>query len=230
MAKPYFCGITAYQMKKIHLLFLVFAIGALAACSHKKNEGMIVYQLEYQLPDSLRSYGAYLPTEAIIYFKGDSAVNIQKTKEESTTVITYKPTGFMQVLLKSQHKSYVIDYDKKDQAEEMGNMPTFTYTPGKGVKTMAGYQAKSYTMKDKMSLDSTEAWFTHDIVIPPNSLTAVLDTTLGVPLKFSTNQNGIITKATVKEIKFEPVPEGVFTAPAGYEHLTPTQLREMPVE
>ena len=217
-------------MKKAYIFSLLIAVTALAACSHKKNEGVIVYKLEYKLPDSLSSYGAYLPTEATIYFKGDSVVNIQKTEEESTTVITYKPTHFMQVLLKSPKKSYVIDFDKKDQAEEMASMPTFSFTPAKGAKTMAGYQAKAYIMKDKMSLDSTEAWFTKDITIPPSSLTAPLDTALGVPLMFSTNQNGIITKATVKEIKFEPVPDGVFTAPAGYQHLTPTQLREMPVE
>ena len=217
-------------MKKAYIFSLLIAVTALAACSHKKIEGVIVYKLEYQLPDSLRSYGAYLPTEATIYFKGDSVVNIQKTDEESTTVITYKPTNFMQVLLKSPTKSYVIDFDKKDQAEEMTSMPVFSFKPAKGVKKMAGYQAKAYIMQDKMSLDSTEAWFTKDITIPPSSLTAPLDTALGVPLMFSTNQNGIITKATVKEIKFEPVPDGVFTAPAGYQHLTPTQLREMPVE
>lgn len=217
-------------MKKVPVFLLLVFICALAACSHKKNEGVIVYKLAYTLPDSLRSYGDYLPTEAVIYFKGDSAVSIQKTENESTTVITYKPTGFMQVLLKSADKSYVIDYDKKDQAEEMAVMPTFSFTPRKGAKTMAGYKAKAYTMMDKMSLDSTEAWFTKDIIIPPNSLTAPLDTALGVPLLFSTNQNGIITRATVKQIKFEPVPNGVFTAPAGYEHLTPTQLREMPVD
>lgn len=217
-------------MKKIHLFLPALIFTALAACSPKKNEGVIVYHLEYKLPDSLRSYAAYLPTEATIYFKDDSVVNIQKTAEESTTVITYKPTNFMQVLLKSPSKSYVIGYDKKDQAEEMAAMPVFSFIPRKGAKNMAGYQAKAYTMIDKMSLDSTEAWFTKDIKIPPSSLTAPLDTALGVPLMFSTNQNGIITKATVKEIKFEPVPEGLFSAPAGYEHLTPTQLREMPVE
>lgn len=217
-------------MKKIYLFLLGCTIGALAACSHKENQGVIVYHLEYQLPDSLRSYADYLPKEATVYFKGDSAVSIQKSGEESTTVITDKLTGFMQVLLKSPEKSYVIDYSKADQAEERANMPSFTFTPGKGTKKMAGYQARSYIMKDKMSADSSEAWFTHDVVIPPNSLTTVLDTTLGVPLVFSTNQNGIITKTTVKEIRFETVPAGIFTAPKGYERLTPKQLSEMPVQ
>lgn len=218
------------KMKKFQLFLLALAIGALAACSHKKNEGVIIYHLSYQLPDSLKSYGNYLPSEAKVYFKGDSVVSIQQSGQESTTVITYRPTGFMRVLLKSAEKQYVIDYNKADQDEERANMPTFTFTPTNGSKKLVGYQAKAYIMKDKMSADSTEAWFTHDIVIPPSSLTMALDTTLGVPLVFSTNQNGIITKTAVKEIRFEPVPEGTFSTPAGYEHLTPKQLSEMPVE
>ena len=217
-------------MKKNQLLFLALAIGTLAACSHKKNKGVIIYHLSYQLPDSLKSYGNYLPAEAKVYFKGDSAVTVQQAGQEATTVITYQPTGFMRVLLKSPDKQYVIDYNKADQEAEKANMPGFTFTPTNGSKKLAGYQAKAYTMRDKMTADSTEAWFTHDIVIPQSSLTMVLDTALGVPLVFSTNQNGIITKTTVKEIRFEPVPQGIFSTPAGYEHLTPKQLSEMPVE
>lgn len=209
---------------------MTLATGFLAACSHKQNEGVIVYHLSYKLPDSLKNYGNYLPAEAKVYFKGDSVVSVQQSGQESTTVITYKPTGFMRVLLKSAEKQYVIDYNKADQDAERANMPSFAFTPKNDSKKMAGYQAKAYTMTDKMSADSSEAWFTHDVVIPPSSLTMALDTALGVPLVFSTNQNGIITKTTVKEIRFEPVPEGVFSTPAGYEHLTPKQLSEMPVE
>ena len=40
----------------------------------------------------------------------------------------------------------------------------------------------------------------------------------------------MLIKHIVKQIKFEPVPAGVFSTPAGYEPLTPEQLREMPVE
>jgi len=85
-------------------------------------------------------------------------------------------------------------------------------------------------MRDKLSADSTEAWFTHDVLIPPNSLTSILNPSLGVPLVFSYNQNGIITKTSIKQIKFETVPEGVFTVPTGYTPLTPKQLKEMPVD
>ncbi len=81
----------------------------LTACKHQNtNEGFIAYQLEYQLPDSLKQYTAFLPKEAVVYFKGDSTVSLQKSNEESTTVITNRKTGFMRVLLKSPVKQFVI--------------------------------------------------------------------------------------------------------------------------
>ena len=88
----------------------------LYSCSHKKVvEGYITYNLQYQLPDSLRQYLLYLPKTAKVYFKGDSAVSIQQMNDESTTIITHKPTEFMRVLLASRDRKYVIDYSKADQ-------------------------------------------------------------------------------------------------------------------
>jgi hypothetical protein len=40
----------------------------------------------------------------------------------------------------------------------------------------------------------------------------------------------MVTRTTVKEIKFEPVPEGVFTTPAGYKKITPEQFKNLPVD
>lgn len=214
-----------------NLMIAAFALLLFLVACHRKNtdEGLIVYQLEYQLPDSLKQYADFLPKEAIVYFKGDSAVSIQKTKEESTTIITDRKTNFMRVLLKSPARQFVVNYNKNDQAEEIGQLPPHTITMQNETKTIAGYQASKYLVKDKLTGETTAMWFTKDITIIPNPITMMLDSTLGVPLIFSINQNGMTTKTTVKEIKFEPVPATVFSTPSGYTPLTPQQLRQMPV-
>ncbi|EHQ24433.1 DUF4412 domain-containing protein [Mucilaginibacter paludis] len=200
----------------------------LCACGHKKtDEGTITYSVEYELPDSLKQYASYLPKQAIVYFKGDSTISIQEASEESTSVITHANTHFMRALLKSATKHYAVDYDKAAQAEEVATMPSYTFTKTADAKTIAGYHAAKYTLKDKATGENAEAWFTKDVSIIPNSLTTSMDTTLGVPLAFTIKQNGIIVKTTVKEIKFDPVPAGVFLTPKGYEFLTPQQFREM---
>ncbi|MGI4021250.1 MAG: DUF4412 domain-containing protein [Janthinobacterium lividum] len=215
--------------KRIITAFILLVF--FCACKNKTaDEGSIAYQVEYQLPDSLQRYAEFLPKEATVYFKGDSAVSIQKSAQESTTIITSRKTDFMRVLLTSPDKKYVVDYNKAEQAEEIGNLPPHTLIKQSETKKIAGYLATKYLLKDKLSEETTEIWFTKEVAIIPNSLTMLLDSTLGVPLMFTINQNGTKVKTTVKEIKFDSVPATAFATPVGYKQLTPQQLRQMPVE
>lgn len=216
-------------MKKAAFIALLSVI--ILSCKHKtENEGSIIYQVDYQLPDTLKRFAEFLPKQALVYFKGDSTVSIQKINNESTTVILNPKSNFMRVLLQSPRRRYMIDYNKEEQAEEIGNLPPYTITKTADSKSIAGYKATKYILTDKLSQDTTEAWFTKEIAITPNYLTIMQDSALGVPLSFTVNQNGMKIKTTVKQIKFEPVPPGVFSAPKGFTVLTPQQLMEMPVD
>jgi hypothetical protein len=212
------------------LLYPMLLLTLLNSCSHKKiKQGEVTYDIKYQLPDSLNSYKTYLPKTAIVYFKGDSTVSIQQAGAEATTVVTYKPTAFIRVLLRSSSANYVIDYSKPDQAEILPASKGYTYVATNEIKTIAGYKASKYELTDQATGLSSEAWFTKGLAIVPNYLTMIFDTTYGVPLSFTTKQNGIPVTTTVKQIRFEPVPGGVFSVPAGYKKMTPKQFRDMPI-
>jgi hypothetical protein len=217
-------------MEKV-LLYLLIIVALFSSCSNKKiRQGSVSYAIEYQLPDSLKKYLPYLPKSAMVYFKGDSAVSIQQQNGESTTVITCKNSDFMRVLLRSPIKKYVIDYNKAEQAQELASPKGYAYAATPETKNISGHLALRYTITNKATGESGEAWFTKEFSVVPNSLTTVFDTTYGVPLAFTTRQQGMVIKTTMKGIKFESVPEGIFSTPAGYEKLTPKQLRDMPVE
>lgn len=215
-------------MKKGFLLLLSLA-AILTACKHN-DEGSVKYSVEYDLPDTLKHYAQYLPKDAIVYFKGDSTVSIQKLNDESTTVITNQKAGFMQVLLKSPTKKYVINYTKADQDEEKRLMPKFTYKVQKETRTIAGVKAIKYLLEEKLSGETSVDWFSKDVNIVPNSLTLMFDPSVGFPMDFTLNQNGIRVRTKVTAIKYEKVPDGVFTTPFGYIPLTPQQLKELPVQ
>jgi hypothetical protein len=221
--KPFFC----LAMRKTILLLVITAL--FAACK-SKDEGYIKYSVEYDLPDTLRHYAQYLPKDAIVYFKGDSTVSIQKLNDESTTVITNQKAGFMQVLLKSPTKKIIVNYTKADQDEEKRQMPKFNYKPQKDVRTIAGVKATKYLLEEKLSGETSADWFSKDVKIIPNSLTLMFDPSVGFPMDFTLNQNGIRVRTVVKEIKYQKIPAGVFTTPFGYTPLTPQQLKELPVE
>src|ERR1700740_3572452 len=95
-------------------LCCIASLAVFISSCHKKEvrQGKLIYTIEYSLPDSLRSYIAVLPQQAIVYFKGDSTVSVQQAGDAATTVITHKPTDFIRVLLRSSDKKYAIDYSK----------------------------------------------------------------------------------------------------------------------
>jgi outer membrane lipoprotein-sorting protein len=219
-----------YHMQKL-LLFFVLVLLFLNSCGNKKvKQGSITYSIEYQLPDSLNRYKDYLPKTAVVYFKGDSTISVQQANDEATTVITYKPTDLMRVLLRSASAKYIIDYPKSEQTEILPARAGYSYTPTNEIKIIAGHKATKYNLIDKATGAASEAWFTREVSVVPSYLTTVFDTTYGVPLSFTTMQNDIPVTTTAKEIKFEPVPDGAFTAPQGYRQMTPKQFRELPVE
>src|SRR6201996_508512 len=171
-------------MKKA-LFYSVIVSVLFCACSNKKvKQGSINYTIEYRLPDSLKKYLDYLPKSATVYFKGDSAVSIQQQNDESTTIITSRPTDFMRVLLRSSAKKYVIDYNKEEQAEESPARKGYNYVAASVTKNIAGHQALKYAITDKATGETGEAWYTKELSLVPNSLTMALDTTYGVPLSF----------------------------------------------
>jgi hypothetical protein len=215
-------------MKK--LLILAALVTALAACGKKEPQGRIIYTLKYELPDSLKNYIYYLPKEATVYFKGDSTASVHQSADESTTIITNSKTKFMEALLKSPHKKYSVIYSEADQKEERAMMPIFTAKKEAETKKIAGLDATRYTLTDKMTGQTSEAWFTTAIPVAQGYMSQMFDPALGVPLVFSANQNGMITHTEVKEIKLEKLPTGLFSAPAGYEKITYQQLRDMPIE
>jgi len=211
-------------LKMLPVILIVFS-----SCKHKElKQGSVTYTMEYELPDSLKSYAAFLPKTAIVYFKGDSTVSIQQAGADATTVITHKPTNFMRVLLRSDRAQYAIDYKKAEQAEILPPAE-YTYAATTESKTILGHKATKYILTDKTSGAGNEVWFTKEIKLVPNYITTVFDTTYGVPLVFTSNQNGMVTKTTVKEIKFETIPDGVFSTPAGYKKLSPEQFKNLPV-
>lgn len=213
-------------MKKQVLVMLMICAVALASCGKKVPQGKLVYTLTYDLPDNIRQFAEHLPKEAVVYFKGDSAVVIQKMGDESTTVITHQPTKFMDVLFKSPKQSYQVNYTRQDQEEDRSHMPIFEAVKGAQTQTMNGVAAQQYTLTDKMTTENQQAWFTTAIKAPQSYLSVMLDSTLGVPLVFSYNQNGMIIHAKIKEINTDAdVPTGVFSVPAGYQKLAPKDLQ-----
>lgn len=220
-------------MKKIlfSISFILFTAVAFAqsANSGKINEGIIIYTVEWKLPQQMQAMAANFPKELTVYFKGDSSsLKTQSPMYSSTNILNLKK-DYERLLLDipMAGKKISVRFTPEDQDQMQANMPELTSKPGSETKTIAGYTALKYEMTEKKSNQNFEAWFTKDTEIIPNSLSRFFDQSLGFPLEFTTFMNGLSLKALVKEIKSATVPAGSFSASADYEEMTFQQLMQM---
>ena len=220
-------------MKKILfcISFILFTAVAFAqsANSGKINEGIIIYTVEWKLPQQMQAMAANFPKELTVYFKGDSSsLKTQSPMYSSTNILNLKK-DYERLLLDipMAGKKISVRFTPEDQDQMQANMPELTSKPGSETKTIAGYTALKYEMTEKKSNQNFEAWFTKDTEIIPNSLSRFFDQSLGFPLEFTTFMNGLSLKALVKEIKSATVPAGSFSASADYEEMTFQQLMQM---
>lgn len=220
-------------MKKIlfGISFILFTAVAFAqsANSGKINEGIIIYTVEWKLPQQMQAMAANFPKELTVYFKGDSSsLKTQSPMYSSTNILNLKK-DYERLLLDipMAGKKISVRFTPEDQDQMQANMPELTSKPGSETKTIAGYTALKYEMTEKKSNQNFEAWFTKDTEIIPNSLSRFFDQSLGFPLEFTTFMNGLSLKALVKEIKSATVPAGSFSASADYEEMTFQQLMQM---
>ncbi|MXV15534.1 hypothetical protein [Hufsiella ginkgonis] len=215
-------------MKKIILSALAFVFATAAFAQEKIKEGTIIYTVEYQLPDAMKPYASFFPREATVYFKGDSAKSVQVSTRSTTSVITDINASFMRLLLEAGVKKVYVSFTPAQQEEGLMALPEYAYTAGTETKTIGGYKALKYDQKNKKTGVSSEAWFTKDVSVVQNSLTAQIDESLGLPLVFTAAQaNGLTIKVTFKELKAGPVAAGTFSTPKDFQSIAIQDLTKI---
>ncbi len=216
-------------MKKLILCACFTLLCTIALAQTKVKEGTITYTAEYTMPTGMEGMASSLPKELTVYFKGDSAVSMQKMGMANINMITNKKTDYMRLLLDIPvaNKKFSVKFTPADQEVMSDKFPDYAGTAGTETKTIGAYKTQKYTLKDKKTGTDTEGWFTKDIEIAPNSFTMLYDQSYGVPVQFTSQQNGVSMKLTIKEIKEGQVPVGVFAAGKDYEEITFQQLQAM---
>lgn len=216
-------------MKKIILsIACLMAVNSLFA-QPKIAEGVVTYAVEWKLPQEMQAMASGFPNELKVYFKGDSASMITESQMYSSTAILNTSKEYERLLIDipAMGKKFSVIMTPQDQEKIQEKMPELTLKQATETKTVAGYKAQKYNVNEKKTNQDFEAWFTKDVDIVPNSLSRFYDKSYGFPVEFSSFLNGATVKATVKNIKQEAVPAGIFSASKEYEEITLDQLMQM---
>lgn len=219
-------------MKKLILSLALLLVGTCLFAQSVVNkipEGTIIYTVEWKLPEQMQDMASNFPTELKVYFKGDSSSLKTESPMYNSTSILNVSKEYERLLLDipMMGKKFSVVFTPADQEKMIANMPDLTLKAGTETKTIAGYKAQKHDVNEKKSNQNSEAWFTKDIEVTPNSLTRFFDKNYGFPVEFTSYMNGLSVKALLKEIKAGPVPAGSFSATKDYEEITLDQLMQM---
>lgn len=216
-------------MKTIFLSAALTFTTFLGFSQKKISEGIITYSVEWQPTPQMQQRAAMFPSELTVYFKNDSSATISKSAMVNMNTILNSKTEYVRLLIdipmRNQKLSVIFTPDNVEAMKE--NWPEFSLTATAETKIIGGYNAQKYSVKEKKSGKSSEAWFTKDIETAQNSLNQYFDKTYGFPLQFDSFQSGILLKATFKELKEVAVPAGSFSASKEYQEITFERLMSM---
>jgi hypothetical protein len=197
------------------------------------NEGKITYSTSYDIPASQWKNDGSLPTEIVIYFRGDSTAAVVKQG-----IATIKGVS----VLKTNYHSMIIDvpdFNKKlfvlltseEVQKEKSFIPQFTAQNDTSTQIINGYHCFKINLTDNATGYNYELWVTKDVSIVPNSVSRPGSLFGGVPIRFVTFNQGIKIYTELKLIEEISVPKGFFSAskeynPISYEELKKISLSE----
>jgi hypothetical protein len=216
-------------MKKVvFLLCLVLANGT-GFAQQKINEGLITYSISWNVPPQAQAMATSLPTELNVYFRGDSSSMKVESQMFSTQTIMNLNKEYERMLLDipMMGKKFSVIFSPADQEKMADMMPQMTLTGSTESKNVLGYNALKYSVSESKTNSNFDVWFTKDVEVTGNPLSRFYDKSYGFPLEFTSFQNGMSLRATVKEVKAMPVPVGTFSASKDFEEISLDQLMQM---
>jgi hypothetical protein len=217
-------------MKKIILNIALLLIGTCVfAQGNKITEGTITYTVEWKLPEQMQAMASSFPTEIKVYFKGDSSsLKTESAMYSSTNILNFnKEYERLLLNIPMMGKKFSVIFSPADQEKMAANMPELTVKAGTETKMLSGYNVQKHEVNEKKTNSNSEAWFTKDVEITPNSLSRFFGKEYGFPVEFTSYMNGLTVRAKVKEIASGTVPAGSFGASKDYEEISLDQLMQM---
>lgn len=194
------------------------------AIAQKDFEGKIVYTIEYlRMPDEMKGMEAMLPKGMTSYVKGNQSRMEQDSGMGGQTIVLHNSDDNETVVLMNmlgQKMAVVPSAEEKKQAE--ADMDKVEVKLMDEEKDVAGYKCKKAVMTSPdmdfpMTIFYTEA-------IPNGS--ADLAKVPGMPLEYTTEQQGMKMRIAASTISKEKVGKSMFDIPKDYERMTGAELQE----
>jgi hypothetical protein len=168
-------------------------------------------------------------TEAKSYFRPDSAALAFTAGPANIKVLSDAKATFMAILvdvsIASIKKAAVLSPAEIEEAH--AKMPVLKFTPGTETKVINGFNCKKVVATDTKTSKTYDIWVTNDISLPTTAIAKYYQGAGGVPIQYTSFQDGQTTEVTIKSIVEQKVPTGTFGIPGDFERITMDDLKAM---
>ena len=204
---------------KITLGVVLAAFTVTANAQKAYTEGAINYSVSAPI-------GA---VETKVYFTVDSSAVVTNQGPATIKVINDSKNTFMALLadvpLVSIKKAAVLN--PAELAQAIAETPKFAFTPTTETKQINGFNCKKVIAKEAKTGSNMDVWVTSDFSMPLNSITKPFAAAGGVPVQFTTVQQGQTVNVELKSLSAGKAPAGTFGIPTGFEKISFSELKNV---
>jgi GLPGLI family protein len=218
-------------MKKL-VTFLLIISSSFVFGEGKLTEGKLIFDITYPESDLDQKTLAMLPSESVIYFKGQLSRAEIKMPMGNTIAITDGNAGTTTTLMDMMGNKMAIKLTKEDIEKEkakLGNeKPEIKITDE--TRSIAGYTCKKAIITIKKADEKPiimNIWFTKEISAPNSMHSGAInyEGLDGFMMEFETKLNSLTMKMTCRSAEQTSVEDSVFIIPDGYKITTMEELK-----
>ncbi|MBI5217455.1 MAG: DUF4412 domain-containing protein [Bacteroidia bacterium] len=216
----------------VFLVAVVLSIGTTHAQKAGKTfMGTITYDITYDAPGIDATMKAQLPSDMMMYVKGNKMAQETKSAMYTQTVIMDGDTksSIMLIDVPSQNMQNAIKISKEDIEKKMKEEKPVKVEVMNETKKIAGYNCKKAEITE--GDNTVTVYFTEELNIGDINWATQYKDIKGMMMEYSMTEsmNGldVTMKFTVKEIKETKVKDNKFGIPSGYKELTKEEAKKM---
>lgn len=211
-------------MKNIVTIGIILMLAFTAGFTSAQKSYIIKYEITYDMPGMDASMKAQLPSEMIMYIKGNKMMQETKSSMGSQSAIYDGDAKTSIVLIDMMGQQFAIKIGKEELEKKLAEVPKVTIDQVNETKKIAGYNCKKAEITEG---DNTYAvFYTEELGVGDINWATEYKDLKGVMMEYSASQQEMTMKFTAVEVKEQKIKDKQFTVPSGYEELTPEEAKK----
>ena len=205
---------------------LGIALSATMSASAQKNytEGLV----------TMKATGRGQDVEVKEYFRPDSTAAMFSAGPVNLKLLadaTYKSYAVLASLPAASMKKAAI-YTPAEIDQVLSTFPTLTFAPSTETKQISGFNCKKVVATDAKTQKAYDVWITNDISLPSDVIDKYYAAIGGVPIQYSSFQQGpngalVVNEYTITGVSAQKAPAGTFGIAPDFDRITKDQLDAM---